>query len=478
MLPLRIITMSILCSLLIACNSTPKGDSTAMSKNAKPEQSATKAKQERKSASKAANKKTAILPADAVRFEMHESIHDAQFSRKTGLTYVETDLIKGSDGMYLLPGEYRLRFSSKIIDGSSVEEFTIAPGTKTAFFHIDVSPDQKSVVDWYSLNNQTSLEYNNEKLTRLCSVERFGSTLKNPKIPEYAEAACLAVEGKRPLEVDLALARIYQNDMTGRHPVSEIEQLLKANLQADSFEALYILMNLYKSNYEEQKFAALMKQHENSKEPATLLLVGSHYLESDENRKHGEKLIRKSYELGNTFAAILLADLELAKLKPDYVAAEAWLNVFKYLNLNSSKTIGNTESLINGKNLPNKAAAIAAKTEEFLKAVEPESQASLCLMGMDNSADFKGKQLTYKVNDSAPKQLESTSKPLHITNLSGRLDTSKIFVYAAANEVVWMETVEPKNSTSPHMCVVWKDPQDIAPLRYSNKNPADCTCSQ
>ena len=122
--------------------------------------------------------------------------------------------------------------------------------------------------------------------------------------------------------------------------------LLKANLQADSVECkvAYILMNHCKSNYEAQKFSALMKQHENSKEPATLLLVGSHYLESDENRKHGEKLIRKSYELGNTFAAILLADLELAKLKPDYVAAEAWLNVFKYLNLNSSKTIGYSES--------------------------------------------------------------------------------------------------------------------------------------
>ncbi len=474
MLPLKTIAIATLCSVVMACNSTPK------TKTTKPASTPVAVKQTKVQEFADTGKEAKTfkpLPAGAVRFEKHETITTLRLLKKTGFTFIETDLLQGPDGMYLLPGEYRAKFESNILEGDATLQFIVAPESKIGYLHLDVSPDQKHVIMWYSSNSASSVQYSDEKLTQLCINELSGSTPRDPIFSEFSEEACHSITGEKKPEVKLALARMYTQDVTDKHSPEEIEKLLKEALAVKDARAAYMLMTRYRDSAQTAKLAALIKQLEASQEPSVLLLVALGHLEND-NQELARKFALKSFENGNSYVPLIMTELQLRKLKPDYVAAEAWLQVFNYQNEAWSGDADKLARLVKGKNSADKAAQVEAKKREFLNLVKPEVELSVCLKGMDKQKDLKGKTLTYAVNGDKVKRPVQLDKPLHFRKLSPQMNEFKVFFYNGTEDAFWLESLEPKNSDSPHMCVVWTEEQSLDPLRYSNKNPTDCTCSQ
>ncbi len=477
MLPLKTIAIVTLCSVVMACNSTQTTKAAKPVANKVAPQKAQKSQIQEFADTGKEVKTSKPLPAGAIRFEMHETITSLRLLKKTGFTFIETDLLQGADGMYLMPGEYRAKFESSILVGDATLQFVLSPDTKVGYLHLDVSPDQKNVFIWYSSNSASSAQYSNDKLTQLCTNELPDSTPRDPVFADFSEEACNGITGEKKPEVKLALARIYQQDLTGKHSSAEIEKLLKESLLANDARAAYMLMNHYSYSDQMAKRYALIKQLEVSKEPSVLLLVALAHLEND-NQELARKFALKSFENGGSYSPLILVELELRKLKPDYVAAEAWLQIFNYQNDKESYEAGKSAVLIKGKNSPEKAPQIEAKKREFLNLVKPEVELSVCLKGLDKQKDFKGKKLAYAVNSDKIKRPLQLDQPLHLRKLSPQMEEFKLYFYDGTDDAFWLESLTPKTSDSPHMCVVWSDEFQLDPQRYSNKNPADCTCSR
>ena len=163
---------------------------------------------------------------------------------------------------------------------------------------------------------------------------------------------------------------------------------------------------------------------------------------------------------------------------PDYVSAQAWLQVYNYQNSDWSSDVDSLEQSILDKNLPDNAGQVAARRQEFLRLVKPEVETSICFKGMEKQADLKGKKITYAVNRDKMRTPLALDKPLHIKHLSQQIWDFSLFLYDATDNVVWLENIALNHADSPHMCVVWADETSLEPRRYSNQNPADCTCSR
>ncbi len=234
------------------------------------------------------------VPAGAVRFELHEAITTFRLQQYKNNTLVSVDLIQGSEGTYIMPGQYRAVFEASILVGEGVIDFKIEPNQPLHFIHLDVSPDREHVIYWSSTLAGSAEGYQREKLIQLCINEMQGSTVQKGIFPAYAEQACDSVEAPKPPEVSLALARIYLNDMTGKYSSTQIETLLKSALTLKDSRPFYLLMEQYREGGDSKKMAALVKQHENSTDPAILMLVGAYYAEFDESKELGKKFLLKS----------------------------------------------------------------------------------------------------------------------------------------------------------------------------------------
>lgn len=416
------------------------------------------------------------VPAGAVRFELHEAITTFRLQQYKNNTLVSVDLIQGSEGTYIMPGQYRAVFEASILVGEGVIDFKIEPNQPLHFIHLDVSPDREHVIYWSSTLAGSAEGYQQEKLIQLCMNEMQGSTVQKGIFPAYAEQACDSVEAPKPPEVSLALARIYLNDMTGKYSSTQIETLLKSALTLKDSRPFYLLMEQYREGGDSKKMAALVKQHENSTDPAILMLVGAYYAEFDESKELGKKFLLKSAARGHTYPSLILADLELRKLKPDYVTAQAWLQVHQYLNESESADVGQIALMIRGKINEKQQEAVEQKTQALLASIEPSQQASVCFVGMQHQPDFAGKPISYLVNSQSKKQPISVNKPLHLTHLSQEMSELKVMFYTPTDEIVWIENYPMKQAESPHMCIVWPENQSIEPQRYSNSNPGDCSC--
>lgn len=475
MLPLKTIAIVTLCSLVMACNSTSTTKAVPSVHNKVAPQQA----QIKNIADTDTRLKTLKpLPTAAIRVEIPKAISKLQLLKKTGLTYTATELLLGPDGTYLLPGEYKARFESELMRGYDIFKFTVEPNSKIFYIHLVESPDQSSLVSWGSGNAPNSIKYTDEKLSKFCIKEFEDSSTKEPKFAEYAKAACEAIQGEKSSEVSLALARMYLQEGAGRHSFAKIEQLLKVAKPVEDAQAAFLLINLYREAGEEIKLRALIKQLEASKEPTVLIFIAIDYAKLGIGKELAKQLALKAFAYGNSWAPYFMASVELGKAMPDHVTAQAWLQVYNYQNSDWSSDVDSLEQSILDKNLPDNAGQVAAKRQEILRLVKPEIETSICFKGMDKQADLKGKKITYAVNRDKMRTPLVLDKPLHVKHLSQQIWDFSLFLYDATENVVWLENIALNHADSPHMCVVWSDGSQLEPQRYSNKNPADCTCSR
>ncbi len=477
MLSRNLFALTTLACLILGCGSTQQAKLEPANSNQPPTiQSAKHSFAEPLQTSQESSK--VAVPAGAVRFELHESISDFRLQQLKNNTLVAVDLIQGPDGSYIMPGQYRAVFEASILVGEGYIDFQIEPNQPLNFIHLDVSPDREHVIYWSSTLPGSAEGYQREKLIQFCINEMQGSTVHKGIFPSYAEDACNSVEAPTPPEVSLALARMYLNDITGKYSNAQIETLLKSALSLKDSRPFYLLMDQYQQNGETKKLAALIKQHENSTDPSILMLVGAYYLEFDDGKELGKKFLLKAASKGHTYPSLILADLELQKLKPDYVSAEAWLQVHQYLNESESTDAGQIALLLRGKINKQQQSAVKQKTQDLLAMIEPAQQASVCFVGMQHQPDFVGKPISYLVNSQSEKQLLTATQPLHLTHLSQQMSELKVMFYAPNDEIVWIENYPIKQAESPHMCIVWPADQRVEPVRYSNSNPANCNCAR
>jgi hypothetical protein len=475
MLPLKTIAIVTLCSLVMACNSssTTKAVPPVHNKVAPQQAQITNIADTDKQL-----KTLKPLPTGAIRVEIPKAISKLHLLKKTGLTFAETELLLGPDGTYLLPGEYKARFESELMRGYDIFKFTVEPNNKIFYIHLVESPDQRSLVALGSANAPSSIQYTDEKLAKFCTNESEDSSTKEPKFAEYAKAACEAIQGEKSSEVSLALARMYLQEGGGRHSFAKIEQLLKVAKPLEDAQAAFLLINLYREAGEEIKLKALIKQLASSTDPSVLMYITLVFTKLEGGKEIAKKLALKAFAYGNSWAPYFMASVELRKAMPDYVSAQAWLQVYNYQNSDWSSDVDSLEQSILDKNLPDNAGQVAARRQEFLRLVKPEVETSICFKGMEKQADLKGKKITYAVNRDKMRTPLALDKPLHIKHLSQQIWDFSLFLYDATDNVVWLENIALNHADSPHMCVVWADETSLEPRRYSNQNPADCTCSR